>query len=592
MKSSKRDAGRESAQSYAMRVWSGQSPDVKREERIRRVESALLGQGYSPAGIEYPPTTEPAPAADPKPRRPADKRAARDSLLVAMSHPYLSLEYVAEAMGRAAIGARKMTGAPATDATYALADAVHDWHDTLYRLCKDCAIPGRHRDTLKREEWRHLDLDQDLLWVEDLNACEALTAQGLRFEVVPDQVALREDGWIFKEVALNGHPINWGYWVKGMNKWTLREAARLMVGLDPEVFRTLDERPCDKPASKATVDPSDWTNLVRRIERLAMERGLEQDTPEGWLWWAREACYWPIHSGFLDEVEASFAAKTQASLDALPEAEATLWKSAPEAPEGGRIIVRPNPQGSSTGRWTCAQFVREVEQRLERWRRGEYMLAEAAELTAQKIGKSLLAQLKMLEEAVGDGEDSLRLRDHGIKLSGDLMPRGPHAWRLFLQKDINAWLERQEADYRLEYPYPEYPDTVEAPAAAAVDAARAEPIELAPLPWDEPGFKSPVQPESMIERRKRRLSAFYAMGGVITADSSSGNPRIGGGVVDQFIAKEKASGRAATDHKTVRGDLIAAFEEDEEARRAGDMPAHDMPAGSPFSGLGAYRKRR
>ena len=39
------------AQAYALRVWSGQSPDLPRNERMRRVALALEGQGMSMDGV-------------------------------------------------------------------------------------------------------------------------------------------------------------------------------------------------------------------------------------------------------------------------------------------------------------------------------------------------------------------------------------------------------------------------------------------------------------------------------------------------------------------------------------------------------------
>lgn len=42
------------AQAYAMRVWNGQSPQVKPAERIRRVAAALEGQGMSMEGVTLP----------------------------------------------------------------------------------------------------------------------------------------------------------------------------------------------------------------------------------------------------------------------------------------------------------------------------------------------------------------------------------------------------------------------------------------------------------------------------------------------------------------------------------------------------------
>lgn len=42
------------AQAYAERVWSGQSADIKRAERIARCEAALQGQNLPTDGIKYP----------------------------------------------------------------------------------------------------------------------------------------------------------------------------------------------------------------------------------------------------------------------------------------------------------------------------------------------------------------------------------------------------------------------------------------------------------------------------------------------------------------------------------------------------------
>jgi hypothetical protein len=47
-------ADRERAQAYAMRIWSGQTAEMKRAERIRRCEVALKGQGLPTDGVKYP----------------------------------------------------------------------------------------------------------------------------------------------------------------------------------------------------------------------------------------------------------------------------------------------------------------------------------------------------------------------------------------------------------------------------------------------------------------------------------------------------------------------------------------------------------
>lgn len=45
---------RERAQAYAMRVWSGQSDSVGRNERICRVKAALEGQNLPSDGVRFP----------------------------------------------------------------------------------------------------------------------------------------------------------------------------------------------------------------------------------------------------------------------------------------------------------------------------------------------------------------------------------------------------------------------------------------------------------------------------------------------------------------------------------------------------------
>lgn len=42
------------AQAYARRVWAGQTPDLPRNERLKRVAKALEGQGMSMEGVELP----------------------------------------------------------------------------------------------------------------------------------------------------------------------------------------------------------------------------------------------------------------------------------------------------------------------------------------------------------------------------------------------------------------------------------------------------------------------------------------------------------------------------------------------------------
>jgi hypothetical protein len=45
---------REQAQAYAIRVWSGQSVNIPRNERLKRVKAALDGQNLSMEGVVLP----------------------------------------------------------------------------------------------------------------------------------------------------------------------------------------------------------------------------------------------------------------------------------------------------------------------------------------------------------------------------------------------------------------------------------------------------------------------------------------------------------------------------------------------------------
>jgi hypothetical protein len=48
-------------QVYALRIWSGQSPDLPRAERIARVTAGMAGQGMSMEGVVLPATHDSKP---------------------------------------------------------------------------------------------------------------------------------------------------------------------------------------------------------------------------------------------------------------------------------------------------------------------------------------------------------------------------------------------------------------------------------------------------------------------------------------------------------------------------------------------------
>ena len=83
----------------------------------------------------------------------------------------------------------------------------------------------------------------------------------------------------FRETVYNGTAINWNYWVGQIPKLSHLEAARLMAGLDPDIFENLDNRPNKN-------DPSSLCKHAKHIERLAEREGQGLSTPREWLDWA------------------------------------------------------------------------------------------------------------------------------------------------------------------------------------------------------------------------------------------------------------------------------------------------------------------
>jgi len=115
-----------------------------------------------------------------------------------------------------------------------------------------------------------------------------------------------EFGAAFIESDLNDKPIDWGYWMHQMPSLTAAQAARLMSGLDPDLFASLDNRPNSN-------DPGPACAGARNLERLALAQGMVSGPPASWLEWADrqqqpddakpEGRPLPVHPLFRIEVE-------------------------------------------------------------------------------------------------------------------------------------------------------------------------------------------------------------------------------------------------------------------------------------------------
>jgi hypothetical protein len=135
-----------------------------------------------------------------------------------------------------------------------------------------------------------------------------------------ERLAERELLAAFSETVNNGASLNWRYWVHQLPTLTIAEAARLMCGLDPDLFKSLESRPNKN-------DQRQLCFKAAMIQRLAEREGKESATPGEWITWAGRHQI-AVHDGFRLEVESAPAQTTATpspvSVVALG-GTATLW---------------------------------------------------------------------------------------------------------------------------------------------------------------------------------------------------------------------------------------------------------------------------
>lgn len=98
----------------------------------------------------------------------------------------------------------------------------------------------------------------------------------------------------FAEYVSNGAFINWPYWVGKMPILTPQQAARLMAGLDPDIFESLDAQPNRNDATQRCTH-------AKYIERLAIAEQITNLPPSEWLQWADKREF-EVHDAFRDAV--------------------------------------------------------------------------------------------------------------------------------------------------------------------------------------------------------------------------------------------------------------------------------------------------
>lgn len=272
------------------------------------------------------------------------------------------------------------------------------------------------------------------------------------------------------EYLQNGKPIDWRYWVENMKTLSPAEAARLMQGLDPDLYEDLNSRPLPK------YDATNCCNEAKRIERLAETEGTGRLSPEEWFQWAMERGF-KVHRGFFLAGYGRYLKENEdAVLAAMPPAEVRRWAEAHPASGDRRQVSVTFANHVSTVSQTFPEFCAEVEERLAKWRRGRYTLIEAAQVIADRcsgLDAKLLSE--QMDTAIHAGKLTYRLNN--IKVEADFIPQ-QHLWhRDVFQEDVNAWLAAEAigGDVRLEFPYPE------APAPAKKRKAEGDEVDYAVL---------------------------------------------------------------------------------------------------------------
>lgn len=366
-------------------------------------------------------------------------------ITVEIPAPYLSLEHlvsaIASAVARAARTPDGIVNIEESEAAAAVA-----WEAKIRSLTESRAIRGHHWNTFTSEDWVYLDFARDAFFVDDLNACPSLADEGLRFVVVEDRRERLDCNVGIIEFVNNGAWINWRYWVDQMPSLAAGEAARLMAGLDPDLYADLQSRPVPRN------NVEDACRMAMAFERLATAEGKLRATPAEWLEWACERQF-KVHGGFILAVEDKRAQQAvEAAFNRLPQQEADHWRNAHPVEDGRRLVIYKHAGLQSAQHFSLASFVEEVSGRISRWKDGTYAIAEAAQLLAD-AGNNIDAEAlcEQMEAAVHAGP--LKFRKNGIPLSKDAIPKG-RLWNRFVEEtDVNEWLASTGARYRLHFPY-------------------------------------------------------------------------------------------------------------------------------------------
>jgi hypothetical protein len=140
--------------------------------------------------------------------------------------------------------------------------------------------------------------------------------------------------------------------------------------------------------------------------------------------------------------------------NSIPPEELERWYEAPEIEPGIRS-VKIQLLYTLEVTMNFNDFMDEVQERLGRWRQGQYTLKEAAKVLAKGNPGQINADsfCQQLEKAIQRGR--LFIRKHGVRIEQEDLPRGRLGREIVEARDLNEWLEKEGSPYRLSYPYDE-----------------------------------------------------------------------------------------------------------------------------------------
>lgn len=144
----------------------------------------------------------------------------------------------------------------------------------------------------------------------------------------PDYTDEKLEEIYFRAAFKEPEPISWKYWVS-MQSWTAGQAARLMVGLEPDAFDNL---------STGAKDSEVQRQRATKIERLAINNGMTVSSAREWLVWAKEQRF-NLHPLFEIEILAAQQTDSKSSAPAIETAQNAAKVEATRGIKKSDVIV-------------------------------------------------------------------------------------------------------------------------------------------------------------------------------------------------------------------------------------------------------------